>query len=82
MGVSAQLLPYLVDALEEVLVGIGPMADVTPTMRLYLPRVEARLRGITALWFCRKNDHLHTIPCNEQEWDNESWLTIATSHNT
>ena len=22
---------------------------VTPTMRLYLPRVEARLRGITAL---------------------------------
>ena len=24
---------------------------VTPTMRLYLPRVEARLRGITALWF-------------------------------
>ena len=50
-------------------------------MRLYLPRVEARLRGITALWFCRKKGHLHTIPCNEQEWDNESWLTIATSHN-
>ena len=24
-------------------------ADVTPSMRLYLPRVEARLRGITAL---------------------------------
>ena len=23
--------------------------NVTPTMRLYLPRVEARLRGITAL---------------------------------
>ena len=23
--------------------------DVTPSMRLYLPRVEARLRGITAL---------------------------------
>ena len=44
---------------------------VTPTMRLYLPRVEARLRGITALWFCRKKGHLHTIPCNEQEWDKE-----------
>ena len=40
---------------------------VTPTMRLY--RVEARLRGITALWFCRKKCHLHTIPCNEQERD-------------
>ena len=24
---------------------------VTPTMRLYLPRIEARLRGITAWWF-------------------------------
>ena len=45
--------------------------SVTPTMRLYLPRVEARLRGITALWFCRKKGHLHTIPCNEQEWDKE-----------
>ena len=56
--------------------------SVTPTMRLYLPRVEARLRGITALWYCRKKGYLHTIPCNEQEWDNESWLTIATSHNT
>ena len=44
---------------------------VTPTMRLYLSRVEARLRGITALWFCRKKGHLHTIPCNEQEWDKE-----------
>ena len=55
---------------------------VTPTMRLYLPRVEARLRGITAWWFCRKKGHLHTIPCNEQERDKESWLTIATSHNT
>ena len=44
---------------------------VTPSMRLYLPRVEARLRGITALWFCRKKGHLHTIPCNEQEWDKE-----------
>ena len=44
---------------------------VTPTMRLYLPRVEARLRGITALWFCRKKGHIHTIPCNEQEWDKE-----------
>ena len=44
---------------------------VTPTMRLYLPRVEARLRGITALWFCLKKGHLHTIPCNEQEWDKE-----------
>ena len=40
-------------------------------MRLYLPRVEARLRGITAVWFCRKKGHLHTIPCNEQEWDKE-----------
>ena len=40
-------------------------------MRLYLPPVEARLRGITALWFCRKKGHLHTIPCNEQEWDKE-----------
>ena len=40
-------------------------------MRLYLPQVEARLRGITALWFCRKKGHLHTIPCNEQEWDKE-----------
>ena len=40
-------------------------------MRLYLPRVEARLRGITALWFYRKKVHLHTIPCNEQEWDKE-----------
>ena len=49
-------------------------------MRLYLPRVEARLGGITAWWFCRKKGHLHTIPCNEQEWDNESWLTIATSN--
>ena len=47
------------------------IGDVTPTMRLYLPRVEARLRGITALWFCRKKGHLHTIPCNEQEWDKE-----------
>ena len=44
---------------------------VTPTMRLYLPRVRARLRGITALWFSRKKGHLHTIPCNEQEWDKE-----------
>ncbi len=44
---------------------------VLPMMRLYLPRVEARLRGITALWFCRKKGHLHTIPCNEQEWDKE-----------
>ena len=42
-----------------------------PTMRLYLPRVEARLRGITALWFCRKKGHLHTIPFNEQERDKE-----------
>ena len=40
-------------------------------MRLYLPRVEARLRGITALWFCRKKGHLHRIPCNEQERDKE-----------
>ena len=40
-------------------------------MRLHLPRVEARLRGITALWFCRKKGHLHTIPCNEQDWDKE-----------
>ena len=40
-------------------------------MRLYLPRVEARLRGITTWWFCRKKGHLHTIPCNEQEWDKE-----------
>ena len=40
-------------------------------MRLYLPRVEARLRGITASWFCHKKGHLHTIPCNEQEWDKE-----------
>ena len=40
-------------------------------MRLYLPRVEARLGGITAWWFCRKKGHLHTIPCNEQEWDKE-----------
>ena len=40
-------------------------------MRLYLPRVEARLRGITALWFSRKKGHLHTIACNEQEWDKE-----------
>ena len=38
---------------------------VTPTMRLYLPRVEARLGGITAWWFCRKKGHLHTITCNE-----------------
>ena len=51
-------------------------------MRVYLPRVEARLRGITAWWFCRKKGHLHTIPCNELEWDKESWLTIASSHNT
>ena len=40
-------------------------------MRLYLPRVEARLRDITALWFCRKKGHLHTLQCNEQEWDKE-----------
>ena len=52
---------------------------VTPTMRLCLPHVEARLRGITALWFCRKKGHLHTIPCNEQEWDNGSWLTDRKS---
>ena len=70
-------LPVLLDRLLEL-----SALCVTPTMRLYLPRVEARLRGITALWFCRKKGHLHTIPCNEQEWDNESWLTIATSHNT
>ena len=50
---------------------IGHGLVVTPSMRLYLPRVEARLRGITALWFCRKKGHLHTIPCNEQEWDKE-----------
>ena len=49
----------------------GIKLSVTPSMRLYLPRVEARLRGITALWFCRKKGHLHTIPCNEQEWDKE-----------
>ena len=46
-----------------------------PMMQLYLPHIEARLRGIIALSFCR------TIPCNEQEWDKESCLTIATSHN-
>ena len=40
-------------------------------MRLYLPRVEARLRGITTWWFCRKKGHLHTIPCSEWEWDKE-----------
>ena len=40
---------------------------VMPTMRLYLPCVEARLRGITALWFSRKKGHLRTIPRNEQE---------------
>ena len=40
-------------------------------MRLYLPRVEARLGGITAWWFCRKKGHLDTIPCSEQEWDKE-----------
>ena len=57
-------------------------AGVMPMMQLYLPRVEARLRGITALWYCHKKGYLHTIPCNEQEWDNESWLTIATSHKT
>ena len=62
--------------------GAEKCEHVTPMMRLYLPRVEARLRGITALWCCRKKGHLHTIPCNEQEWDNESWLTIATSHST
>ena len=44
---------------------------VTPMMRLYLPRVEVRLKGITALWVCRKKGHLHTIPCNEQDWDKE-----------
>ena len=44
---------------------------VTPTMRLYLSHVEAWHRGITAWWFCRKKGHLHTIPCNEQEWDKE-----------
>ena len=33
---------------------------VTPSMRLYLSRVGARLRGITTLWFCRKKGHLHT----------------------
>jgi hypothetical protein len=44
---------------------------VTPTIRLYLPRVEAQLRGITAWWFYRKKGHLHTIPCNEQEGDKE-----------
>ena len=61
---------------------------VAPTMRLYLPRVEARLRGITALWFCRKKGHLHTIPCNEQEWDKElaynrhftQYINIALHH--
>ena len=38
---------------------------VTPMMRLYLPRLEARLRGITAWWFCCKRGNLHTIPCIE-----------------
>ena len=47
------------------------LKTVTPTMRPYLPRVEARLRGITALWFCRKKGYLHTITCNEQDWDKE-----------
>ena len=57
-------------------------------MRLYLPRVEARLIGITALWFCRKKGHLHTNPCNEQEWDKElaynrhftQYMNIALQH--
>ena len=49
----------------------GVSRSVMPTMQLYLSRVEARPRGITALWFGRKKGHLHTIPCNEQEWDKE-----------
>ena len=38
---------------------------VTPTMRLYHPRVRARLRGIAAWWFCHKRGNLHKIPCTE-----------------
>ena len=53
---------------------------VTPTMRLYLPRVKERLRGITALWFCRKKGHLHTTHVIHKG-KIHSWLTIATSHN-
>ena len=32
---------------------------VTPSMRLYLPRVEARLRGITALWALQVGNQSH-----------------------
>ena len=63
------------DSIKQGAPKVGEGSDyqlVTPSMRLYLPRVEARLRGITAWWFCRKKGHLHTIPCNEQEWDKES----------
>ena len=54
--------------LAEIHGGLGghhAAACVMPTMWLYLPRVEARLRGITAWWFCGKRGNLHTIPCTE-----------------
>ena len=70
---AALVLSPIVDGirLTKVLMDGGSGLNVTPAMRLYLPRVEARLRGITELWFCRKKGHLHTIPCNEQDWDKE-----------
>ena len=46
-----------------VLVLTSHSVHVTPTMRLYLPCVGARLRGITAFWYDRKKGPLHTIPC-------------------
>ena len=54
-------------------------------MRLYLPRVEARLRGITAWWFSRKRGNLHTIPCTELERDrglayNRHFTQIQVKH--
>ena len=54
---------------------------VTPSMRLYLPRVEARLRGITALKAMSQVRQSSHNPCNIEGKKIHSWRTIATSHN-
>ena len=56
------------DSIKQGAPKVGEGSDyqlVMPTMRIYLPCVDARLRGMTTWWFCRKRGDLHTIPCTE-----------------
>ena len=62
-------------------IGVGEESNVPPKMRLYLPRVEARLRGIIAFWYDRKKVIFTHSHVQEQRGKIHSWLTIATSHN-